>query len=231
MHYTAAIVPAAGQGLRMGSGTRKQFLLLDAEPIIVRTLRILAACRQIDEIYLVAPATEIETCREYIRRYELRKISMVLAGGRQRQDSVANGLARLPERVQWVLVHDGVRPLVSRQTINRVIRAARQTGAAVAGLPLKETVKRLGPRGLVSQTLERSKLWSIQTPQVFRHEDLKRAFRQARRDGFYATDEAALLERLSQPVKVVRGNPENIKITTPEDLLIARALLAPEHFP
>ncbi len=223
---TAAIVPAAGAGKRMGSSGGKQFLNLRGEPIIVHTLRALAQHAGIDEIYLVVPADKISACREeLIDRYKLSKVAQVAAGGKQRQDSVAKGLACLEQGVDLVLVHDGVRPLVSQAVISRVIKAAKESGAAVAALPVKETIKEISTDGIVVKTLERSKLWAVQTPQVFGHELLKAAFAKAASEDFYGTDEAALVERLGHTVRVVEGNPENIKITTPEDLVVAGVLV------
>ncbi len=222
----AAIVPAAGIGRRMGLSTEKQFLSLRGGPIIVHTLKVLARQRDITEIYLVAPVDKIDFCRaEFIDKYNFAKKINVIAGGKERQDSVANGLACLGKSFDLVLVHDGVRPLVSRDTIERVIEAAMVNGAAIAALPVKETIKEVNAGGLVENTLAREKLFSVQTPQVFRYPLIKKAFERAASEGFYGTDEASLVEHMGGAVKVVAGNPENIKITTPEDLVLAEALL------
>lgn len=218
----AAIVPAAGLGKRMGSDQEKQFLELAGKPIIVHTLMALSLNPNISEIYLVTLKEKVEYGRrELVEKYQLAKVSQIVAGGAQRQDSVANGLLALQTIPDLILVHDGVRPLVSQDTINRVIAAAQEFGAAIAALPVKETIKAVDADGLVRHTLERSQLWTVQTPQVFRYQLFKEALKQAQQQNFYATDEAGLVERIGHPVKVVPGNPENIKITTPEDLAIA----------
>jgi len=219
MKKVSAVVVAAGAGRRFGSA--KQFALLRGKPVLDRTLDAVAGHPEVDEIVLVLPAG-VSGAR-YRKRW--RKIAAVIRGGDKRQDSVARGFARLKSgRGSLVLVHDGVRPLVGREVISRVIAKARETGAAVAAIPVEDTVKEAAG-GFVVRTLERDGLRRIQTPQGFHYEVLGEALRRAREDGFSGTDEATLVERTGHPVAVVPGDPRNIKITTAADLRIAEAWL------
>ena len=171
------------------------------------------------------PKDKLGFCRkEIVNKYKLSKVAKIVAGGKERQDSVAKGLACIGDGFNLVLVHDGVRPLVSQAVINRVIYAAKENGAAIAAVPIRDTIKAVSSEGWVDQTLERSKLWSVQTPQAFRYNLLKAAYAKAESDGFSATDEALLVEHLGHPVRVVKGSTQNIKITTPGDLDIAEAI-------
>lgn len=222
----AAIVAAAGLGRRMRQPQKKQFINLNEEPIIAHTLRALTRHPKITSIYLVVPREKVGFCKkEIVDKYKFSKVVKVVAGGKQRQESVAKGLACIGDNVDLVLVHDGVRPLVSQAVINRVIYAAKESGAAIAAVPIRDTVKAVSPEGWVDETLERSKLWSVQTPQAFRCNLLKAAYANAVNDGFSATDEALLVEHLGHPVRVVKGSSQNIKITTPGDLDIAEAIV------
>jgi 2-C-methyl-D-erythritol 4-phosphate cytidylyltransferase len=219
MRKVSAIVVAAGAGRRFGSA--KQFALLGGKSVLQRSLEAIAGHPEVDELVLVLPAGE--SGAEYRERWS--KIVAVVRGGAKRQDSVAYGFARLGSGpADLVLVHDGVRPLVSREVISRVITKAGETGAAVAAVPVEDTIKEAAG-GFVVRTLERDNLLHIQTPQAFSYEVLDRALRRAREDGFYGTDEAALVERTGHPVAVVPGDRRNIKITTAADLKIAEAWL------
>jgi 2-C-methyl-D-erythritol 4-phosphate cytidylyltransferase len=219
MRKVSAIVVAAGAGRRFGSA--KQFALLGGKPVLERSLQAIAGHPEVAELVLVLPAGE--SGARYRERWN--KIVAVVRGGERRQDSVARGFARLkPVPAGLVLVHDGVRPLVSREVISRVIAKAGETGAAVAAVPVEDTIKEAAG-GFVVRTLERDHLLHIQTPQAFRYEVLDGALRRAREDAFYGTDEAALVERTGHPVAVVAGDRRNIKITTAADLKIAEAWL------
>ena len=222
-----AIVPAGGIGRRMNARQPKQYLRLGRAPLLVRTLAALAAAPAVSGIVLAVPRERVEATRRLLRAHRVRKILAVVAGGAERQDSVWLGLQAVgaPE---WVLVHDAVRPFVTPALVARVLAAAAGTGAATCGLAVRETVKRVrdaGPPGgepLVDATLDRAGLWLIQTPQAFRRELLWEAHDKARRDGYTGTDDAVLVERLGGRVAVVPGLPQNIKITTPADLRVAR---------
>jgi 2-C-methyl-D-erythritol 4-phosphate cytidylyltransferase len=219
MRKVSAIVVAAGAGRRFGSA--KQFALLRGKEVLEWSLEAIAGHPEVNEIILVLPAEE--SGARYRERWS--KIAAVVPGGERRQDSVARGFARVEAApAGLVLVHDGVRPLVSREVISRVIAKARETGAAVAAVPVEDTIKEAAG-GFVVRTLERESLQRIQTPQAFRYEVLDEALRRAREDGYYGTDEAALVERTGHPVAVVPGDPRNIKITMSGDLKIAEAWL------
>lgn len=225
MSHVTAIIPAAGQGTRMGKGINKQFLLLRGKPVLVHTLEIFQQCDAVEELIVVAAAGEEEYCRELVNRFRFSKVIDVVMGGKERQDSVARGLARVSSKCSLVVVHDGARPLLLPVQLNEVISAGEETGAAVLAVPVKDTVKIVNEDLLVTKTLERKKIWAVQTPQVFRYEIIMDGFARAFDDCFYATDDAAIAERYGYPVKVVRGSYENIKITTPDDLELAELLL------
>jgi len=217
MRKVSAIVVAAGAGRRFGSA--KQFALLGGKSVLDRTLEAVAGHPEVDEVVLVLPAG-VRGAR-YRERWS--KIAAVVRGGEKRQDSVARGFARLESGPgDIVLVHDGVRPLVGPEVIGRVIAKAKETGAAVAAVPVEDTIKE-SAGGFIVRTLERDSLRRVQTPQGFRYEVLGQALRRAREDGFYGTDEAALVERTGHPVALVMGDPRNIKITTAADIKIAEA--------
>ncbi len=222
-----AVVPAAGSGSRMGGGRAKQFLSLGGMPLLSRTLLALEQAQVVEEVVVAAPpGGEAELGAACIEPYGFRKVAAVVPGGAQRQDSVAAGLAAAAERgAEWVLVHDAARPLVRPDLFSRVLAAARDTGAAVAAVPSFDTVKEADPEGLVRRTLDRGKLWLVQTPQGFRVDLLQEALARAREEGYYATDEAGLMERQGHEVKLVMGARENLKITTPDDLRLARGWL------
>lgn len=205
----------------MGGRRPKQFLSVGGFPLLVRTLRVLGGTREIGGIVVAAPAGEVEMTRALLGRYRVRRVIEVVPGGQERQESVWQGLQALPHWAEIVVVHDAVRPFITPELVRAVIREARSHGAAVCGLPVRETVKRVA-EGEVKATLDREQLWLIQTPQAFRRELLVEAHEKARRDSFWGTDDAVLVEKLGARVKAVTGLPENIKITTPKDLARAR---------
>jgi 2-C-methyl-D-erythritol 4-phosphate cytidylyltransferase len=217
-----AVIPAAGLGKRFGA--QKQFLELAGKPVLAHTLQAFEETPAIAGICIAAPEAEIPAVREMAAKFHINKVCAVVAGGQERQDSVRLGFSALPS-CDIVVVHDGVRPLVTRGIIERTIEVAERTGACVAATPVKETTKRADGEGFILETVDRSDLWSIQTPQAFRYEVFRQAVEQSARDGFLGTDEAMLVERIGGKVKVVTGSPYNIKITTPEDLAIAEAFL------
>ncbi|MEW6221351.1 MAG: 2-C-methyl-D-erythritol 4-phosphate cytidylyltransferase [Thermodesulfobacteriota bacterium] len=220
----AAIIPAAGSGLRLGHPLPKQFLPLAGRPLLAHALAAFAATPAVTEVVVVAPADHCQRTEELVRQGGFAKVSRVVAGGAQRQDSVAAGLAALDPAVELVAVHDGARPLVTPELIGACLAAASQHGAAIAAVPVKDTLKAVaGER--IQATVDRSGLWQAQTPQAARRPLLEAAFARAAATGFAATDEAALLEHLGVPVAVVPGSETNLKVTRPEDLLVAEALL------
>jgi 2-C-methyl-D-erythritol 4-phosphate cytidylyltransferase/2-C-methyl-D-erythritol 2,4-cyclodiphosphate synthase len=224
-----AVVPAAGAGTRLGGARPKQFLPLAGRPLLTRTLMVLEATPQVQAVVVVCPpGAEDETRRACVQPYGLAKVAAVVPGGAQRQDSVAAGVAQAARLgADWLVVHDAARPLARPELFARVLAAAGQTGAAIAAVPAADTVKQAGEGDLAQATLDRSQLWLVQTPQVFRRDLLERALAQATAEGFYATDEAGLVERLGEKVKLVMGSRDNLKITTPEDLALAQGILGP----
>lgn len=211
-----AVVVAAGRGTRMGTKESKQYLLLDNKPIIVHTLEVFEREPSISEIVLVTGASDVERCQEWVEAYALNKVTRIIPGGKERQDSVYKGVQAIRE--EWVLVHDGVRPFVWPEHIRACCEAAFTYGAAVLAVPVKDTVKVIDEHGFVKETPDRRSLWAIQTPQAFRRSELLEAHEQASEQGFTGTDDSMLIERMGTKVKVVEGEYGNIKITTPEDL-------------
>ena len=223
-----ALIPAAGMGKRMGGGINKQYLLLREKPILAHTLGVFERAPFVDDIFVITPEQEIPFCREQVvERYGFTKVRDVVAGGSERQYSVLNGLRAVAGAADEdvVLIHDGVRPFVTPELVCRVIQAARSRGAAVLGLPAQDTLKTVNSGGEIRQTLERKDIWQIQTPQAFQAPLLRRAFTEAYSRNFYGTDEASLVEQLNHPVVVIPGSPLNLKITTPDDLDLAEAIL------
>ena len=220
------LVPAAGSGRRLDGDTRKQYLELGGQPVLVRTLARLAALPQITAIHLIVPEEDVTFCRsEIVEHYRLEKIGVVIAGGSERQDSVRNGLEACGAANQDViLVHDGVRRFFPQDQIGRLVQLADMEGAALLAVPAQDTIKEVFD-GRVRSTLDRRLLWQVQTPQAFRCERIREAHRRAHVGGYTGTDDASLIEWCGWPVAVLHGHPHNIKITTPADLILARALL------
>jgi 2-C-methyl-D-erythritol 4-phosphate cytidylyltransferase len=222
-----ALVPAAGRGLRMGTSTPKQFLMLGGLPVLVHALRVLEAAASISEVILAVPDADRDYCqREIVSRHRLTKITRVVPGGAQRQDSVRLALEAMPEAAEIALVHDAVRPFLTVDLVNRVIASAAKEGAAIVAIPMRDTVKQVDDGGFIQNTVDRRHLWLAQTPQAFRRGLLQEAHRKAALEGFRATDDAQLIEWLGYRVAIVEGNSENIKMTRPEDLAIGEAILA-----
>jgi 2-C-methyl-D-erythritol 4-phosphate cytidylyltransferase len=220
---TIGIVPAGGLGRRMGASRPKQYLALDGVPVLARTLAVLAGA--VDGLIVVAPAEHVPATRRLVARHRVGRVLAIVAGGAERQESVALGLAAVPDGAEWVIVHDAVRPFVTAELLGRVLDAARRHGAATCGVEIRETVKRVR-QSIVDATVDRAGLWLTQTPQAFRRAVLEEAHDKARRDGYLGTDDAVLVERLGMPVAMVPGLPGNLKITTPDDLAAARRWIA-----
>ncbi len=206
----------------MGSVKPKQFLLLAGKPILARTLSALSSLPLISSIFLVVPEEYISAAAEIVavwsgRQSPGRPRVLIVAGGPDRRDSVYNGLKHLPEECDWVLIHDGVRPLVSPGLINAAWEGAQKTGACIAAVPSTDTVKSVR-KGLVRQTLPRNEIWLVQTPQVFRKQIIMAAYEKAVESGWTGTDDASFVERMGGRVSITPGERSNIKVTTPEDL-------------
>lgn len=230
VELVSVILPAAGRGKRMKAGINKVFLDLMGEPILCRTVRAFAAIPEVQELIVVTGRQEVEKLRSLLSGMAglgpAGAVTIkVVEGGSERQYSVWNGLKASSPESDVVLVHDAARPLVSRATIEAIIKAARQYGAAIAAVPEKNTVK-VVEDGVVTATPDRAKLWAVQTPQGFARSLLVSANEKAEADGFLGTDDASLVERYGAKVHVVMDSYENIKVTTPEDLVVAEALLA-----
>jgi len=226
----SAIIVAAGNGIRMNASKRKQYLLLGHVPIIIRTVRLFSACPAVAAIFLVVPPSDTDYCRELvIRSPDLGKTCHVISGGESRQASVYQGLLAVEKAgivSGFVVIHDGVRPLVKPSRIESCIATARKTGACILAEPVHDTLKQIVQgTTLIAGTLPRKDLWYAQTPQAFRYEIIRDAHERALKDHVSGTDDAMLVERMGIPVSVVPGSRQNIKITTPEDLALAEALL------
>jgi len=218
------ILPAAGSGKRMGANMPKQFLALAGKPLFVHALEALEAAQSVDGVVVVMPENDLPLVQELIRSVGFRKVLGVVDGGAARQDSVANGLSAVPASAELIGVHDGVRSLVTPALVDKVIDAAKTHGAAVPCLPVVDTVKTVDGDQIV-QTLDRSTLVRVQTPQVFKAEWLREAYQNADAEGFTGTDDASLVERAGHAVFRVAGEENNIKITTPMDLQMAHWIL------
>ncbi len=226
MSKVTVLIPAAGMGKRMGKAMAKQFLPLGDKPMLAHTLLAFQRASEIDEIIPILSQEDMETClQEIIERYHITKVKTLVVGGKERQDSVANGLQKLEKDASVILVHDGVRPFVTPEMIRESVDHARKGECVAVGVPIKDTIKEVNDQGVVRHTLERNRLWAIQTPQAFPVKALKRAYEEASKHRMYGTDDATLIERTGGTVRVIMGSYENIKITTPEDLLLAEEIL------
>lgn len=223
MPKISAIIPAAGSGKRMGGKTSKQYLAIGGTPILVETLIVFNTSPYIDEIILVSPTDDLTLINTMVKDYNLNKVSKVVEGGKERQDSISNGLDALDRSSSIVLVHDGVRPFISDEIIKELIDAVNQYGAAIVAVPVKDTVKKVLHTSITG-TVPRENLWLAQTPQAFSTKVIIDAYANAREKGLMGTDDASLVEAMGLDVKIVMGSYENIKITTPEDLIFAEAI-------
>lgn len=223
---TSALIPAGGSGRRMSANRAKQYLLIDGMPILAHTLMVFQASPAIDNITVIVPEDDIhDVKKEIINKYGISKVAGVVPGGAERQDSVRNGLANIGDDTDVVVIHDGVRPFITDALISRSVEEAIRNKAATLGVPSRDTIKTVGPDGWIVNTLNRSELRMIQTPQTFLRHVIQQAYRKAYEDNFYGTDDAMLVERLGIPVKIIEGSYYNIKITTGEDLLLAETLM------
>ncbi len=225
----SAIIVAGGKGIRMGGSVRKQYLTLGGCPILEHAVRAFATHDEIGRIFLVVPEEDADFCQENILSpLKLGNRAELVSGGKERQDSVYNGLLAVEERDDIVMIHDGVRPFVRHEQITACISGVREAGACIAGIPASDTLKYVNPSGHIEKTLPREGVWLAQTPQAFRHDLILNAHEAARRDGYAGTDDASLVERMGKRVKLITGSRFNMKITTPEDLGIAEAILLGE---
>lgn len=223
--FVSAIVVAAGSGSRMNAARNKQYLYLNGKPILVHTLKAFEKCDYIDEVVLVISAQDVSLCKkEVLLPNRFRKITTIVPGGDTRQESMYNGLRKVNPKAEIVVTHDGARPLIHPGTLVQCVQETMVHGATIVAVPVKETIKVVDEDLEVVETPKRAHLWSVQTPQTFRRDLLVQAHERAREDQFTGTDDAMLVERLGHPVKIVKGHYENIKITTPEDLILAESI-------
>ncbi|MFO8085585.1 MAG: 2-C-methyl-D-erythritol 4-phosphate cytidylyltransferase [Desulfobacterales bacterium] len=224
---SVAIIVAAGSGIRMNSQVPKQYLPLQGRPVLSHTLAIFENCRAISRIYLVIPRKDFDFVRRKILCHCSHKKDITLIeGGNERQDSVFNGLCSLKADEKFVVVHDGVRPLILPETIEACLVGASKYGACIMGLAAKETVKQVDKDHFIQKTLFRDTVWMAQTPQAFGCELLRKAHHQAKTEGYRGTDDASLVEKMGVRIKIISGTLYNIKITTPEDLALAEIVMA-----
>ncbi|MGM0904346.1 MAG: 2-C-methyl-D-erythritol 4-phosphate cytidylyltransferase [Bacillota bacterium] len=217
------IIPAAGQGKRMGAGRNKLFLTLENIPVLIHTLRVFEQDVECSGIILSIHPHDQESFNELLTEYRINKVTNLVIGGKERQDSVYNGL-KVIHSDGIVLVHDAARPFIRVDTIHELVKAAECSGAAIAAVPVKDTIKKVESL-LVSETIERSSLWAVQTPQAFRVSIVRKAHERAVETQFTGTDDASLVERLPHKVVIIEGDYDNIKLTTPEDLYFAEAIM------
>ena len=225
-YYVSVIVAAAGMSNRMGAKINKQFIDIDNKPILAHTLNKFEESTYIDEIILISKEEEVEYCRkEIVKKYAFKKVTKIIRGGKERQDSIYNGILALDERCNIVLTHDGARPFVRGQNIIDGIEGVIKHDACVIGVPVKDTIKVIDDQSDVHHTPKRSMLWAAQTPQCFWRTILQKGYEYAIDEGIVGTDDSSLVEKVGYKVKMIMGNYDNIKITTPEDLIIAESLL------
>ena len=221
-YFVSAIIAAAGMSNRMGSKINKQFIHIDSKPILAHAIEKFETDRFVDEIVVVCREEEIEYCRrEIVKKYGFKKVTNIVRGGKERQDSVYNGILALNESTDIVLTHDGARPFVRVESIEAGIRGVIEYGACVIGVPVKDTMKVIDSLNVVHHTPKRDLLWAAQTPQCFWIDLLKKGYEMASDEGIIGTDDSSLVEKIGYPIKMIMGSYDNIKITTPEDLIIA----------
>ena len=221
------LIPAAGKGSRMAHSLKKPYLKLAKKPILAHTIQQFEQNTAVDAIFVIVDEADFSECRKTVLEpYSFTKVQELVAGGETRQMSVYNGLRALSADVDFVIVHDGVRPFVTDETISDCLTAADEYGAAVAAVPVKDTIKLANENRFITETPKRERLWAVQTPQVFRKALLEAAHQTAQERQLTGTDDAALVEQLGIPVKLVMGSYANVKITTPVDLRVAEVLLS-----
>ncbi len=224
---TLALIPAAGEGRRFGRPEGKQFVALAGIPLLAQTLTPFQRSAWIKEIVLVVPGAAVERVWvEIVQAHAIHKVKKVVPGGKRRQDSVRHGLEAAGPSWDLVLIHDGARPLVTDEMISRCVQETQARGATFMGVPAIDTIKQVDGAGRVVRTLERERLWMVQTPQTFRYQLIVGAHRQAEQDGFTGTDDASLVERLGHEVWAIPGSYDNIKVTTHMDLSLVEGILA-----
>lgn len=223
---TSVVIVAAGMGKRMGTKINKQYIEIKQKPLLARTIQAFEDFEDINEIILVVGENDIFHCKKHvIEEYGFAKVKSIVVGGKERQNSVYNGLKEVAKESDIVIIHDGARPFVTKNIISESIQIASEFGASVVGVPVKDTIKQIDDLGFIEKTLDRKYIWSIHTPQTFKYELIMRAHKVAIEEEFLGTDDTVLVERLGIKVKPIMGTYDNIKITTKEDIAIAQAIL------
>ncbi|MBU3812603.1 MAG: 2-C-methyl-D-erythritol 4-phosphate cytidylyltransferase [Candidatus Niameybacter stercoravium] len=226
MKYISAIIVAGGSGSRMGTSTKKQYLKIKDKEILVYTVECFQNMPEIQEIIVVTGKEDIAYVEQLLKdTYKLDKVSCIVAGGKERQDSVYNGIQAADEKSDYLVIHDGARPLITKETVRAGLDMAYANRASIIAVPVKDTIKIVSKEGKVEATPDRSSLWSVQTPQIFEKELIIQAHEYAKEHGLSVTDDSMLVEAIGVPVYIVEGAYTNIKITTPEDLIIAEKML------
>lgn len=226
MNEVAAIIVAGGSGKRMGMNIKKQFIEMDGKEILAHTIEAFNRCEIIDEIIVVVGEEDRERVQEdIVNRYGYHKVTRIVEGGKERQDSVYNGLMAVKDEVEYVMIHDGARPFISEAIIEKALKATKQKQATVVAVPVKDTIKVIDKAHKVEDTPNRSALWSVQTPQSFKKELLIKAYTSAKERKLSVTDDSMVVEAYGSEVYIVEGEYNNIKITTVEDLVLGQAIL------
>ncbi len=217
------VLAAAGQGKRMGVGMNKQFIPLNNKPILMHTLEKFYSKSWIDEIVIVAHPDEMEQMKQMIQALNMKRRIEIVPGGNERQESIYNGLSYIHS--EFIMVHDGARPFIDSTMLDRLYESLQHLDAVVVGVPVKDTIKVIDNMNQIRHTPDRKSLWAVQTPQAFRLSVLKEAYQKAKENNFFGTDDASLVERLGIHVTIIEGSYRNIKITTPDDLILAQAII------
>lgn len=224
--FVSVIIAAAGNSTRYGTGKSKQFLILDNTPVLIKSIQAFEAIDDVKEIIVTARKQDFDIIEDFIAQYGVRKVKHIVEGGATRQDSIYAAVENVDEKADLVAVHDGARPLIKRKVIESVIQKADEVDAAACAVPVKDTIKIIDSSGKIVTTPERDSLRAVQTPQIFRFSLYKEAIEKAVSDGKQYTDDCQLVESMGYPVYLVDGDYENIKITTPDDLLVAEKFLS-----
>lgn len=225
-----AVILASGIGKRMGAGKNKALLFLEGKPLIYWTLKSFEKCKEIEGMLIVIRKEEIELAKNIVRKYKIKKVVGIIEGGKERQFSGLNAILYLNKTIKdktktIVLFHNGANPFVTSEEISEVIVNAKKYGASAVAHPTKDTIKKVDKNGLVVETLDRSKLWNMQTPQAIKFPLAFKAFTKAEKDNFIGTDDVSLVERIGKKVKIIEGSKYNFKITTPLDLELAKIII------
>lgn len=224
--FVSVIIAAAGNSTRYGTGNSKQFLLLEGVPVLIKSVQAFEQIDEVKEIIITARKQDFDVIESFLQQYNIKKVKSVVEGGATRQDSIAAAVKKVSEETEIIAVHDGARPLVSKETIIGVIEKAVEKGAAACAVPVKDTIKIIDSSGKIVTTPDRASLRAVQTPQVFDFALYKEAIGKAVSESKQYTDDCQLIESMGHPVYLTDGDYENIKITTPDDLLVAEKFLS-----